>query len=248
MDAININNIDEKQFSQDERITKFLQGLMSKDEERVFLDDLNQDPDFKERAITVARLAKGISDAGKERDKEIINAFQIANKESVMEIAKKVVADEKPQARIFNLKNGLRFASIAASIVFILILGIQYKEYNHVTSLGNDHAYLLNDSKLRSTESPVVDEILLLNKHVVEKEDLGNTIHRLEILWELAKMKTYNAYINHKADIGWNLAIAYLKNNEKNKAIGILQEMSMMYDKDTLIGKDVRNLLDEINN
>ena len=247
MATININDIDEKVFTQNERISKYLQGQMTKEEEQVFLEDVKKDPEFKARAIAAARLAKGISDVGKEQDKDVVNAFKIANKESVLEIAKKVAAKEKSTAKIVALKKGLKLMSVAASILFIVFVGFQYKEYNHVTSLGKVHEELLDRQKFRGNESPVVDEVLSLNKNVVEKKDLDNTIKRLEVLWELAKMKTtLNDYTNFAPEIGWNLAIAYLKDNEKKKATNILQEMSTMYDQDTAIGKDIVNLLDEI--
>ena len=246
MAVININNIDEKVFSQHERISKYLQGQMTKEEEQAFLEDVKKDPDFKARAIAAARLAKGISDVGKEQDKDIVNAFKIANKESVMDIAKKVVAEEKSTARIVAFKKGFKVMSVAASILFVIFVGFQYKEYNHVTSLGNNYAVLIDEPTFKGNESPVVDEVLTLNKNVVEKKDLDNTIQRLEVLWELSKMKTYNDYTDFAPEIGWNLAIAYLKDNEKKKATSILQEMSMMYDKDTALGKDIIKLLDEI--
>ena len=246
MATINIDNIDEQVFTQNERISKYLQGQLTKEEELAFLEDVKKDPDFKARAIAAARLAKGISDVGKEQDKDVVNAFKIANKENVMEIAKKVAEEEKSTARIVAFKKGFKVMSVAASILFIVFVGFQYKEYNHVTSLGNDNAVLLDEPIFKGNESPVVDEVLTLNKNVVEKKDLDNTIQRLEVLWELSKMETYNDYTDFAPEIGWNLAIAYLKDNEKKKAANILQEMSTMYDKDTAIGKDIINLLNKI--
>ena len=69
MATINIDNIDEQVFTQNERISKYLQGQLTKEEELAFLEDVKKDPDFKARAIAAARLAKGISDVGKEQDK-----------------------------------------------------------------------------------------------------------------------------------------------------------------------------------
>jgi hypothetical protein len=246
MAIININNIDDKVFSQHERISKYLHGEMSKEEEKTFLEDVKKDPELKARAIAAARLAKGISDVGKEQDKEVVNAFRIADKESVMEVAKKVVSEEKTTARIITLKQGLKLMSIAASLLFIVFVGFQYKEYNHVTSLGNNNAVLLDEQNIRGNESPVIDEILSLNKNVIEKKDLDNTTRRLEVLWELSKMDTYNDYTDFAPEIGWNLSMAYLKNNEKKKAKTILQEMSTMYDKDTALGQKILKLLDEL--
>ena len=172
MATINIDNIDENVFTQNERISKYLQGQMTKEEELAFLEDVKKDHDFKARAIAAARLAKGISDVGKEQDKDVVNAFKIANKESVMEIAKKVAEEEKSTARILAFKKGFKVMSVAASILFIVFVGFQYKEYNHVTSLGNDYAVLLDEPIFKGNKSPVVDEVLTLNKNVVEKKDL----------------------------------------------------------------------------
>lgn len=276
MATININDIDEKVFTQNERISKYLQGQMTKEEELAFLEDIKKDPDFKARAIAAARLAKGISDVGKEQDKDIVNAFKIANKESVMDIAKKVVADEKSTARVVSLKKGFKLISAAAAVLFIVFVGFQVLEGNRVTSIGHNNEVLLDRPSFKGGESPVADEILALNKNVVENKDLDYTIHRLEVLWRFIKAKSledkneyyYEAkedplvedkedshvvdidydidYLNYAPEIGWNLAIAYLKKNEKEKAINILKEMSKIYDKDTAIGKDIVKLLDEI--
>ena len=82
MATVNINNIDDAVLSQDERITKYLQGKMSKEEEKVFLNELEADADFKKRAIAIAHLAKGMSNVGKATDKEVADAFRVADIDS----------------------------------------------------------------------------------------------------------------------------------------------------------------------
>ena len=55
-----------------------------------------------------------------------------------------------------------------------------------------------------------------------------------------------NEYTDYAPYIGWHLAIAYLKDYKKDRAMDILKEMEQMYTEGTAIGDKVRYLLKEI--
>ena len=52
--------IQEQELLDDERISLFLQGKVSSDEEKAFLNELKGNEDLRNRAIAQARLVKGM--------------------------------------------------------------------------------------------------------------------------------------------------------------------------------------------
>ena len=69
---LDINNIDSRLLEEDDRIASYLKGQMSGEEEQAFLQELEENPDLKERAIIMARLVKGLKEVGTAQDKETI--------------------------------------------------------------------------------------------------------------------------------------------------------------------------------
>ena len=66
---LDINNIDSRLLEEDDRIASYLKGQMSGEEEQAFLQELEENPDLKERAIIMARLVKGLKEVGTAQDK-----------------------------------------------------------------------------------------------------------------------------------------------------------------------------------
>ena len=64
-----INNIDPKLLEEDDRIVAYLKGQMSEEEEQSFLKELEDNPELKGKAISIARLVKGMKQVGSEQDK-----------------------------------------------------------------------------------------------------------------------------------------------------------------------------------
>ena len=55
-----INEIEDKILLDDERISRFLQGIMDAGEESAFFEELKGNPDLRQRATAQARLIKGM--------------------------------------------------------------------------------------------------------------------------------------------------------------------------------------------
>jgi hypothetical protein len=83
---------------------------------------------------------------------------------------------------------------------------------------------------------------------VKDNVNLDGAIHELSLCWELSTMETYNDYTDYSAEIGWNLAIAYLKDNNKKDALAVLAKMATLYEADNVMGKQVRELQQKIEN
>ena len=225
--------VPDKDLRNDDIIDRFIQGQMDENEEKAFLDELNQNEELRERAILHARLVKGMAQV----DDEIIEAYSEAEDSSKNNKATVVSIDKKHSAR---------WLAIAASIVFVVFVGFKSYDYYDTTSLGREYANTFPTSTIiRGEANTDVDtELTKLFNNVAEGKDLDNTTSRLKTLWELSKQDTYNDYTDYAPYIGWNLAIGYLRNYEKAKAKNVLKEMKREYPKGTVIGDKIATLLE----
>ena len=225
------NIIQEKDLVNDERISRFMQGLMEADEEDAFQIELKNNEELRNQAIAQARLVKGM----KQVDEELKEMFQRTDEQTIRNIANRVTARKN---------RSTRWLAIAASIVFIVFVGFKSYDYYDTTNLGKEYANAFPTSSIVRGElnTDVESELKALFDNVAQNRDLDNTTSRLKTLWELSKQDTYNDYTDYSPYIGWNLAVGYLRNYEKAKAKDILKEIEKMYPKETTMGNKARIL------
>ena len=230
--------IQEKDLLNDDRISRYMQGMMEPEEEMSFIEELKNNEELRDQAIAQARLVKGM----KQVDEELKDAFRQADEQTIKRIAKK--ASESS----LNRKSSTRWLAIAASMVFIVFVGFKSYDYYDTTSLGKKYANAFPVSSIirGEADADVETELSTLFNNVAEGNDLDNTTSRLATLWELSKQDTYNDYTDYAPYIGWNLVVGYLSNYEKGMARNILSEMETMYDNETIIGQKVRELVKTI--
>lgn len=220
----------QKALKEDDRIVKYLQGEMTVEEESVFLQELEENSDLRERAIIQARMIKGMQQIDEE-------------------IAELCKDENKPTAKIVTLRSRAKYLlAIAASIIFVFFIGFKSYDYYDTTTLGKKYANTFPTSTIIRGEAnqDVETELKTLFNNIAEGKDLDKTTNRLANLWQLAKQETYNNYTDYAPYIGWYLAIGYLENYEKIKAMGVLEEMGLMFDSKTSIGIKVKELKEEI--
>lgn len=158
----------------------------------------------------------------------------------------KAVAQNARRAKVVPIM--AKWLSMAASIALIIWAGFGYNDYHKTTSLGNQYGDVFESSHLTRGAETSKAEVKLtdLYKNIKEKKDLDNTIHELELCWELSRQKTYNDYTDYAPEIGWNLAIGYLKDNDKKKAKLVLEQLTDIVPSGTSIGDKARELLQKI--
>ena len=224
----NENIVQEKDLLNDERISRFMQGMMESEEETAFMEELKNNTSLRDQAIAQARLVKGM----KQVDEELKGAFREADEQTIRSIVNDAVGRKN---------KSIHWLAIAASIVFIVFVGFKSYDYYDTTSLGREYANTFPTSTIiRGEANADVDtELTMLFNNVAEGKDLDNTTSRLATLWELSKQETYNDYTDYAPYIGWNLAIGYLRNYEKTNAKAVLEEMKEMYLSGTIIGDQV---------
>ena len=231
----NENIVQEKDLLNDERISRFMQGMMESEEETAFMEELKNNTNLRDQAVAQARLVKGM----KQVDEELKGAFREADEQTIRSIVNDAVGRKN---------KSIHWLAIAASIVFIVFVGFKSYDYYDTTSLGRKFANTFPTSTIiRGEANADVDtELTMLFNNVAEGKDLDNTTSRLATLWELSKQDTYNDYTDYAPYIGWNLAIGYLRNYEKTKSKDVLVEMKELYPEESAIGSKVRIVLDAL--
>ena len=223
----------EKHLVEDEQIALFLQGKMGSAEEQLFMAELKQNNDLRQRAISQAYLIKGM----KQSDDEMLQLIKQQSRDEIY----KIVGIRRP-------KKYVRWLAVAASIVLIAFVGLKSYDYYDTVNLGKQYANTFPVSTIIRGEADedVENELTDLFNKVANGEDLDNTTARLDSLWQLSKQDVYNGYTNYAPYIGWNLSIAYLQNYNKNKAKKVLEEMAKQYPHDTPIGDRIKELLNRL--
>ena len=131
--------------------------------------------------------------------------------------------DDKEELFLFSVSS-LATADIAA--VFALFFGIQidkrFKELNDTLSPYYTH-YALDEVSRGDLDSATTAHLYDLFNQIQESRSVSDIIKELEPIYNsFDDDYTYNAYTN---DIAWNLALAYVKDDQIDKAITILQKL-----------------------
>ena len=218
-------NMEETLNNNEERIERYLHGEMTSEEEAIFEEDLANDDTLRRQAESMARIVKGMETVGNEQDRSMIEKMKTAN--------------GKKLAPVW-------WVSIAASLIIIFTVGYHFYDRSQTIALGQQYAYVFStetESLIRGEEDEdVANKLNVLFDNAANGKDLKNTISQLEELWALVQSDTYNGYTTYEPYIGWNLAIAYLRNYDKKEAGVVLKQMQLHYPE----GTDMRDRIDEL--
>lgn len=139
--------------------------------------------------------------------------------------------------------------SSAACIVVLCIVGIQYRDYRTTTGLGEQYATTFVAQQMpsiRGVQSHTSNELVKLYANVQKGTDLDATIKRLTVLWEVSTLDTYNDYTDDAPIIGWNLAIAHLKDNDKDAAKSTLEKLISKTEDGNVVNDKAKELLGKL--
>lgn len=223
-----MSNLSENTIEQnEEKINHYLFDKMSPEENAQFESDLKNDSQLRRQAESMAQMVKAMDVVGAERDKEIIS---------------------KMKGSVTSKARPVKWLSIAASFALILTVGYYVYDCNRIGNLGEEYAAAFPISPIVRGEENVdtAQKLATLFENVTNGEDLDNTISQLSELWALSQSDTYNEYTTYASYIGWNLAIAHLRNHDKKEAKVILKELAKLYPEGTAVGDKVAELLKKL--
>lgn len=186
-----------------DRIDAFLRGTMNPEEESAFKQEVRLNPELRNRTMAMTLLIKGLRDKNTAREKAIINENSAKSK-------------VRP----------ILWWACSVAAVFAIFFGI-YKDYRYRmldTAVSPYYMeYDMSDISRGDADSVAVVHLYSLFAQIQETRNMSDIIEELEPIYRsLDDNFTYHLYAN---DIAWNLALAYVKDDQMDKAITILEEL-----------------------
>jgi hypothetical protein len=218
---------------------------MDADEEARFMASLNADEQRRSKAIAMAYLVKAMKAEGSRHDRQLIQAMSSLDRSDVAQVAARAACGPAVVAAGRHKKGKLLYGfittlSVAAAIVIVFWGSRYYIDYRHTTRLADEYAtaFVMEPAATRGTgDEEVARTMSRLFASVRSGKRLPVVQDRLSKLWKLSLQPTYNDYTPYSSLIGWNLAIAYLKNNDKTRAREVLTVLASHADSDAVRAK-----------
>lgn len=232
----------------DQQVDKFLRNQMSEEETVAFMSDLASNAEMKERARVIALMIRSMNQVGIEHDQQIVNYVKELSRPKFERIAG--IKSSLNSLWLKVMKYG-----IAACITCILAFGgYRYYDFRKTVSLGNTEYFAyVADIDLEGgyrgdgENAEVESKLVALFSNVENGTDISKTIRELELLYEqsLSESSIYNNFVD---DIAWNLAIAYLKDGDREKPLRLLEDMMERNEGYPEIMQPAQELIKKINN
>ena len=203
-----------------ERIDKFLRGLMTPEENDAFMSDFNSDKVLREETQITALMIKELEESQAQKDAEIIE---------------EVLASKKKKAKIITIVR--RTLSIAAMIILIFGVTTLWNRQSDTDALFKQYYVSPEASSPRGgDEDTVKQELTNLFIQVGTEKDITPVINRLQTIHDniVADNEEYDEYKYSQNTIDWYLALAYIKNENLDKAKELLKSLADNGDKDAI--------------
>lgn len=202
-----------------DRIEKFLRDKMSPQEKEVFLNDLRNNKELRKEAQMMALMIKEMREEQAKQDAEIIE---------------EVLASKK-KAKIITIVR--RTLSIAAIIILVFGVTTLWNRQSDTDALFKQYYVSPEVSSPRGEdEDAVKQELTNLFIQVGTEKDITPVINRLQTIHDniVADNEEYDEYKYSQNTIDWYLALAYIKNENLDKAKELLKPLADNGDKDAI--------------
>lgn len=218
----------------DERIDAFIRGVMTEEEETTFKQEIQADPELRSQVLATLALVKGIRTQEAEKEKYLID-----NNESMVAEASQIPSFKIPSGRVRSIM--LWACSIAALFVVIFLSFPMMNSQDDLSPYYSE--YSINASPRGDVDSVTVAHLYTLFNNIQTQRNVSDIIKELEPIYATLDTDfTYSAYAN---DIALNLALAYIKNDQIEKAIPILKKLEMD-NPDTPIASKAKSLVKKL--
>lgn len=224
----------------DARLELFLKNKMTKEESNIFLVELQDNPDLRERAQAMAAAIKNMKDLKYEHGQRVASRIEQVSERSFRE-----AAQLPKKTMVISLRSIVRMSIAACFIGVISLGGYRYYIYNKTVALGDSYYAAIPTEMVVRDADDVSSQLILLFNNVKDGKDPDNTILNLQEKFSQAISEEYNDYTNYINDIGWNLAIAHLKDGERDDAVKTLELLISHSESDIVIEK-CKKLIEEI--
>ena len=186
----------------DDRIDAFIRGMMTEEEEAAFKQEIQADPDLRAHVLATVSLIKGIRMQNAEKERTLI----------------------QPQQN--NKVRTLVWWATSIAAVFAIFFGYSKdKRYNELSALVSPYytEYSMDEYARGDIDSTKVANLYTIFNNIQKQRHVSNIIAELEPIYTSIEHDiTYSTYAN---DIALNLALAYIKDDQADKAIPILDKL-----------------------
>lgn len=186
----------------EERIDAFIRGAMTEEEEKTFKQEIQANSELRSQVLATLALVKGIRTQDAEKEKALINKGIKNRTRTIM----------------------LWACSIAA--LFVVILGVRNELRNReLSAIVSPYysVYSMDDYSRGDVDSVTVAHLYTLFNNIQTQRNVSNIIKELEPIY--ATLDTDFAYSAYANDIALNLSLAYIKDDQINKAISVLKKL-----------------------
>lgn len=187
----------------EERIDAFVRGAMTEAEEQAFKQEIKADPELRAQVLATVSMIKSIRSQEAAKEKTLISN---------------------------NTKERMRtLVAWACSIAAVIAIFFGYqkdKRFNELSALVSPYysEYSMDEYARGDLDSASVAHLYTLFNNIKEQRNVSTIIAELEPIYSnLESDFTYSAYTN---DIAMNLALAYIKNDQTDKAIPVLKKLA----------------------
>lgn len=187
----------------EERIDAFVRGAMTEAEEQAFKQDIKADSELRAQVLATVSMIKSIRSQEAAKEKTLISN---------------------------NTKERLRtLVAWACSIAAVIAIFFGYqkdKRFNELSALVSPYysEYSMDENARGDLDSATVAHLYTLFNNIKEQRNVSTIIAELEPIY--SKIDSDFAYSAYANDIAMNLALAYIKNDQKDKAIPILKKLA----------------------
>lgn len=209
----------------DDRIDAFIRGMMTEEEEAAFKQEIQSDPDLRAHVLATVSLIKGIRTQNAEEERSLIQPQQNNKVRTLLWWATSIAA---VFAIFFGYSKDKRYNELSA------LVSPYYTEYNMDDYARGDRGDI---------DSTKVANLYTLFNNIQNQRHVSSIIAELEPIYTSIEHDfTYSSYAN---DIALNLALAYIKDDQADKAIPILEKLEKD-NPDTPIAATAQKILKEI--
>ena len=146
-------------------------------------------------------------------------------------------------------KSVKKWLAVAASLVLVVWFGVEYGMYRTTTGLGEQYDDIFTSGMVvrgAETQPETSKKLEKLFADVKGNKNIDAAIHDLTLCWELSTMDTYNDYTDYSAEIGWHLAIAHLKDNDRKGAKKVLEKLVKTSENGSAINRKAKEVLEKL--
>ena len=206
----------------DERIESFLRGTMSKEEETEFKQEIKDNPELRNRAMAMTSLIRGLQAKNKAIEESIIKENTTkSRKRSILWWACSIAA----VLVIFFGINSLYMSAPPDKNENISLIASPKHQYALLNEIVSPYyiEYDLKNITRGDVDSTTIAYLYTLFSKIPKSRRMTDIIEELEPIYQsLDNDFTYHPWAN---DIAWNLALAYIKDDQIEKAIQILDKI-----------------------